>query len=325
MSAFANLDIEPSFLPYLTEVVSARTVPLDQEDIPARRTRIASDRARKAQNVPPDIEVGRVHVPGPAGPIPVRVTRPRGRRRVPAIVHIHGGGWVYGSPDQSADLAISYARHVGAAVFAVGYRLAPEHPFPAAYEDCIAALDWLLDYGAAENIDTARVAITGESAGGNIAAAVALAAARAGKPLRLQLLNYPALDTDFGSASYADNADAPVLSAAEMRHFWSLYLGGDFGIDDERARPLIAQIPEGLAPAHVVVAQHDPLRNDGLAYVDKLNAAGIVATTFNAAGLTHGFLRAFDVSSFVAAIQRDNCARLAAALSADSETPEENS
>ncbi len=210
---------------------------------------------------------------------------------------------MYGSPEQSEGTCARLCRETGAAVVALRYRLAPEDPFPAGFEDCDAALLWVAAAGRGSGLDGSRIAVTGESSGGNLAAALAIRARdRGGPAIHLQVLNYPALGTDFETRSYRENAAAPILSGAEMRYFWRAYLGGDMGLRDPRAVPLVAADLSDLPPAHITTAEYDPLRDDGIRYAERLRDAGVPVVLRNAPRLTHGFMRAWSVSEDVQAL-----------------------
>lgn len=285
---------DPTFLDYLDEVLATRYLPISQ-DIPVdRRKRIADLRRKSARPVPQGLSVENVTARTRHGDILLRITRPIGVTATPCILYYHGGGWVYGSPEQSAEDAYFYASRTGAAVIAPYYRLAPEHPFPAAFLDAQASLIWAYDNARELDIDRNRIVVLGDSAGGNLAAAVALAERdKRGVPLRLQVLNYPALGLDFQTSSYLRNADAPILSRDEMVYFWQSYLGQmPESHRNPYAIPLSAKNFDGLPPAHIVAGYFDPLHDDGAAYARQLEAAGVRVTFEVAHRLPHGFLRA---------------------------------
>jgi acetyl esterase len=175
-------------------------------------------------------------------------------------------------------------------VVSVDYRLAPEHPFPAGFEDCAAVTEWLASSGSELGGDTSRVAVAGDSAGGTLAAAVALRARDQGTPLSAQLLMYPALDPSMSSVSYTENAEDPFLSRSEMEWYWPRYLGGAAGELSAYAAPAYASDVSGLAPAVIVVAGNDPLRDDGLTYAARLREAGVPVELASYDDMVHGFL-----------------------------------
>ncbi|MGO9499544.1 MAG: alpha/beta hydrolase, partial [Solirubrobacteraceae bacterium] len=216
----------------------------------------------------------------------------------PLLVFYHGGGFLYGDLDTHDGVCRLLCRHAGAHVLAIDYRLAPEHPFPAAVDDARTALRWA--YANAERLgaDPSRVGVGGDSAGGNLAAVVSQLAARDGGPAPvLQLLIYPATDFTVRRRSRELFADGFLLTDAEMNWFEDQYLGAErTQASDPRASPLLAEDLSGLAPAFVVTAAFDPLRDEGEAYVDALRAAGTPATLRRFPGFIHGFINGAGVS-----------------------------
>ncbi len=247
-----------------------------------------------ALSLPGRIAVARVEdraIPGPAGEIPLRIYRPEGDEPKPAIVYYHGGGWVIGGLDTHDGACRAFADAVDATVVSVDYRLAPEHPYPAAVEDACAALEWVSGQAAELGIDAKRIAVAGDSAGGNLAAVVAQVARDSGGPaVRFQLLVYPVTDYEFDSPSMNDNAEGYFLTRTAMRWFYGHYLNDPSEGADPRVSPLRASDLAGLAPAYVITAEFDPLRDQGVAYATALAAAGtpVAARTYD--GMFHGFL-----------------------------------
>ncbi|GAA0272309.1 alpha/beta hydrolase [Streptomyces polychromogenes] len=230
-------------------------------------------------------------VPGPARDIPVRVYRPATDGPVPTVVFFHGGGWITGDLDSHDDVTRRLCRDVEAVVVAVDYRLAPEHPFPAAYDDCLAAArhiaDHIADYGARPD----RLALAGDSAGANLAAAVALAFRDEHRPLAAQLLVYPATDFDGTYPSRTENAAGYLLSRQDVLDLQTLYAGDDPAVRAcARVSPLRADSHAGLAPAVIATAQYDPLRDEGDAYAAALTRAGVDVFARTYDGLIHAFL-----------------------------------
>ena len=303
------MDIDPTFVPYLEEAMAGCPRPLHEENTVERRARVAERRRRAAPPVPGDVRVETVTVPAPGRGIEMRFYRPAaGRGVLPVIFYVHGGGWMYGSPEQSEGTCVRFCQETGAAVVAPRYRLSPEHPFPAGFEDCYAALRWVAEEGHGLGLDGTRMAVSGESSGGNLCAALAIEARdRGGPAIRLQVLNYPALGTDFETGSYRENAAAPILSRDEMIYFWRAYLGGDMGTRDPRAVPLAAADLCGLPPPRIVTAEYDPLRDDGIRYAGRLKDAGVPVEFVNARHLTHGFMRAWPVSDGVKDLAEGMC------------------
>jgi acetyl esterase len=229
--------------------------------------------------------------PGPAGDIPVRVYAPAERGPLPALVYFHGGGFVCGSLESHDALCRALANRARCLVMAVGYRLAPEHPFPAAPEDCFAAVRFLAQRGREFGADPARIAVAGDSAGGNLAAVTALVCRERGGPaLCHQLLLYPVMARDFETASYRANADGYLLTRDTMIWFWRQYLRDPADAENPLAAPLAAKDVSGLPPATVVTAEFDPLRDEGEAYALRLARAGVPTELTRRPGLIHGFL-----------------------------------
>ena len=229
-------------------------------------------------------------VPGPAGPIPVRVYAKAGDAPKPVIVFFHGGGWVIGNLDSHDATCRALADAVDALVVSVDYRLAPEHRFPAAVDDAYAALVWAQDHAAELGGDGARVAVAGDSAGGNLAAIVAQLARDYGRPpIAFQLLVYPVTDYEFTSPSMIENAEGYFLTVQSMRWFFGHYLGTEAQGADPRVSPIRADDLSGLAPALVLTAEYDPLRDQGMRYAAALVAAGTPCEAIRYDGMFHGF------------------------------------
>ncbi len=226
------------------------------------------------------------------GPIRVRVYEPPGDERDRGVlVYFHGGGFVTGSLDSHDGVCRALAAATPCVVVAVDYRLAPEHRFPAAVEDAWAATAWVAEHAASLGADPARVAVGGDSAGGTLAAVVALRARDRGLPLALQLLVYPVCDLACDTASYRELADGYGLTAAAMAWYRDRYLGPAGDPADPEASPLRAPDLADVAPALVLTAEYDPLRDEGEAYAQRLRAAGVPVTLVRYDGLIHGFYR----------------------------------
>jgi acetyl esterase/lipase len=255
-------------------------------------------------------------VAGSEGALAMRVYRPQGAPDgpLPLVVHLHGGGWVLGSLDQGDWLCSNVAATVGAVVVSVDYRLAPAHPWPAAAEDCYAALVDVAARAAELGGDARRLAVMGDSAGGNLAAVVALAARdRSGPAIAFQALLYPATDLTFDSPSIAENAEAPILTRRDMEAFRAHYLG-DRDRTDPSVSPLLAPDHRDLPPALVQVAEHDPIRDDGLRYAEVLRAAGVPVRTTTYVGMPHGYLSFPRLCRSAPQALVELCAELSAAL-----------
>lgn len=259
-------------------------------------------------------EVGKVEDASFAGPdgndVPVRVYWPLGAEpngdpngtpgaTLPGVVFFHGGGWVVGSIDTHDNQARKLCNSSGAVVVSVDYRLAPEHPYPAGLNDCYAATEWVAEHGSRFGIDTSRLAVAGDSAGGNLATVVAmLARDRGGPRLAFQLLVYPVCDMDPERwPSMTENAQGYFLTTEIMIWFYGHYMGdtsdpNETGGNDPKSpyiSPIRADDLSGLPPALVITAEYDPLRDEGEAYGEALRSAGVEAEVLRAGGMFHGF------------------------------------
>ena len=245
---------------------------------------------RAMQPEAPEIAVARVEDVD-AGGVPARVYVPPGSGPFPVAMMFHGGGWVIGDLATADCQSREVCRGAGVVVVSVDYRLAPEHRFPAAAEDCYAATVWTAENAGRFGGDGGRLAVVGDSAGGNLAAVVALMARdRHGPPLAFQLLVYPVTDgANFETASYRDNAEGYLLTAAAMQWFWNHYAPDAAQRQHPYASPLLAESHAGLPPALVLTAEYDPLRDEGEAYAAKLAAAGVAAKHLRYDGFIHGF------------------------------------
>ncbi|MBM3946347.1 MAG: alpha/beta hydrolase [SAR202 cluster bacterium] len=229
-------------------------------------------------------------VAGPGGGILTRIYTPLGNGPFPALVWFHGGGWVLGNLDGADATCRSLCNEAGCVVVSVDYRLAPEHKFPAAAEDCYAVTSWAHNSGSLFNIDPNRIAVGGDSAGGNLAAVVGLMAKERGGPaLRFQLLAYPVTDRDYSTKSYKDNAEGYLLTTASMKWFWDHYLRNDQDAKNPHAAPMQARDMTGLPAAMIITAEFDPLRDEGEAYGKRLQQAGVSTVVKRYDGMIHGF------------------------------------
>jgi acetyl esterase/lipase len=221
------------------------------------------------------------------GEVPVRTFRPEGDGPLPVVVYLHGGGWMMGTLDSYDSLLRALANASGAIVAGVEYRLAPEHRYPAALEDSLAAIRSLAANAHELGGDGSRLAVIGDSAGGNLAA---VAARRLRDQIRYQVLVYPVIDPVFDTPSYLDFNEGHGLSAASMQRFWRLYLDGADPRDPDAA-PLHADDLAGVAPAYVLTAEEDVLRDEGEAYAEALREAGVPTELVRWPGTIHGFFR----------------------------------
>jgi len=251
-------------------------------------------RAMRPLLSPPGQPVGKVEqlaFDGPEGPVPVRIYTPVGKTGTvtPACVYFHGGGWVIGDLDTHDELCRVLANESGARVLSVDYRLAPEHKFPAAYEDALAALVWAEREAGSLKINPNRLAVAGDSAGGNLAAVVAQGFKREGRSLAAQILIYPCTQFLKMAPTQLRVPEGYMVTQAAQDFFIRQYLGDKANVRDWRASPLITDDLAGLAPAYVVTAGFDPLLDEGKAYADKLAACGVPTTYREYRDQVHGF------------------------------------
>lgn len=241
-------------------------------------------------------EVSDFTVPGPAGRLPVRLYRPEVGGTPPLVVFYHGGGWVIGSIESHDAVCRALANASGCAVASVEYRLAPESAFPAAPEDCYAAAKWLAENGSDLGFDEGRLAVAGDSAGGNLSAVVSLMARdRGGPEISQQVLIYPAVDFTGDYPSRSENGEGYFLTTAAIEWFGGHYIGDEAVAKEALASPLLAEDHSDLPPAVVITAGFDPLRDEGGAYAEKLEAAGVEAKTIQYEGMIHGFINMLGV------------------------------
>jgi len=244
---------------------------------------------------PPEVaELRDLEAPGPNGPVKLRLYRAAGSvagTALPVLVYYHGGGWVLGDLDSHDQVCRAIANAAGCCVVAVDYRLAPEVRFPGAIADSAAATRWILNNAASLGIDPARAAVGGDSAGGNIAAVMALMARDGYLPeIRFQLLIYPVTDMGMGHESYQRITEGYPLVASTMRWFIDHYLPSPADVADWRASPLRAATLTGVAPAMVVTCAHDPLCDEGMEYARRLDREGVAVTHLHYNDQMHGFL-----------------------------------
>ncbi|OBA58978.1 lipase [Mycobacterium sp. 1100029.7] len=293
MPRFDKADEKPPIDPILLKVLDAVPFRLSTDDgIEAARQRF---RDLPRRPVHPDLRVEDRTIEGPAGAIKIRIYWPStdsGDAALPVVMYFHGGGFVIGDLDTHDGTAREHAVGAEAIVVSVDYRLAPEHPYPAAVEDAWAATLWVAANGARLGADTTRMAVAGDSAGGNIAAAVAQQTRdEGGPPLLFQLLWYPSVLWDQSLPSFAENSTAPILDTRAIAQFSRWYAGDvDLSNPPVRMAPGRATNLAGLPAAYIGVAGYDPLRDDGIAYGELLAAAGVPAEVHNAETMVHGYL-----------------------------------
>ena len=279
----------------LLALIEQRGLPATHTLTPVEARRMYRERRFFTQPDAPEMaQVCDASASGPHGEIPLRIYRPLGSApgvALPVLVYYHGGGWVIGDLDTHDTLCRELANGAGACVVAVDYRMGPEHRFPCAVDDCIAATNWVRREAGALNIDSARIAIGGDSAGGNLAAAVAIAARDYGDlPIVHQLLVYPATDQRRGAPSHTTNGQGYMLTADTMNYFHDHYIEDTAHDLDWRASPLLCKDLARLPPALVITAGYDPLRDEGLMYANRLSEAGNAATYICFERQIHGFI-----------------------------------
>jgi len=312
------MPLDPQVRAFLDQLAQLGDIKLHELPVPQAREAMEAMGAMRATGEPEAVaEVVDRAIPGPAGEIPVRIYRPSRDGVRPVLVYFHGGGWVLGSLQTHDGVCRALANAADCVIVSVDYRLAPEHGYPAAPEDCWAATAWVAANAATIGADGTRLAIGGDSAGGNLAAVVALMARERGGPaIRFQLLVYPVTDYNFETASYRDNAEGYLLTIGDMRWFWNHYLAapGAAAGADPFASPLRASSLAGLPPALVVTAEYDPLRDEGEAYARRLQEAGVSATLSRYDGQIHGFFSMSDLLDAGKAAVREAAAALRTAL-----------
>lgn len=279
----------------LLQLIEDKGIPPTHTLSPAEARALYRERRTFTQPQPPEVQSVRdLAAQGPAGPIPLRMYRPLGSSpsgALPVLVYYHGGGWVIGDLDTHDTLCRELANGAGCAVVAVDYRMGPEHRFPAAVEDAVAALRWVSHNTHDLAVDGSSIAVGGDSAGGNLAAVAAIAARDDGGPaLRFQLLVYPATDMRRTAASHVTNGQGYLLTSDTIRYFHDHYIADPAHDLDWRASPLLHPDLAGLPPALVLTAGYDPLRDEGLQYAQRLTDSGVTAALVCFERQIHGFL-----------------------------------
>lgn len=283
------MPLDPQALAFLDQLKAMGAPPLNELSPPDAR--VAAQALGSLSGTPePVAKVENRTIPGLAGDIPIRIYTPAGNGAFPVLVFFHGGGWVIGDLETQDGPCRSLANGAACVVVSVDYRLAPEHKFPAAPEDTYAATQWVAANAKSINVDPTRIALGGDSAGGNLTAVTAqMARDRGGPRLTFQLLIYPVTDGACDTVSYRENADGYLLTKDMMQWFWNLYVRNQADLQDPMASPLRAQSLKGLPAALVQTAEFDPLRDEGEAYAARLKEVGVPVKLTRYPGMIHGF------------------------------------
>jgi acetyl esterase len=301
--------VDPHIAALLTALADAGLPPMYEGTAEAARLQyLALSTTRSPDDVVPVAATEDRTVPGAEGDLRARVYRPEGEGPFPTVAFFHGGGWVIGDLETHDAMVRSICRGSRAVVVAVDYRLAPEHPFPAAADDAVAAARWIaahLDEFGGDD----RLAVAGDSAGGNLAAVVAQTLTAEGTPVAAQFLVYPAVDALGDYPSRTENARGYFLEQPTMDWFYGHYAGAWDDAKDPRLSPLRAADLSGLPPAVVVTAEYDPLRDEGEAYGEALRAAGVPAVVRRYDGMVHGFFAMGALSPAAQAAVDESCTR----------------
>ena len=287
--------IDPELQPFLADW-ARHWADLPQAAGPVeRRAHFERVAERMRQPTPDGVDTSEQHqiaVTGTDRSVRVRMFRPAGHGARAALIYLHGGAWMQGSPETHWDITAGLAAACEMVVLSVDYALAPEHPFPAAVDDCRAVVQWAFGHARTLGLRREAIAVGGDSAGANLAAAMTLAFRGTPQRLRAQLLVYPGMDFALDRPSLRENADGPIVTLAAMPAVNAAYCPDPQDRRNPLAAPLLAESHAGLPPAFVAVAEHDPLRDSGLAYADALRAAGVAAELDRGPGLIHSYLRA---------------------------------
>ncbi len=302
------MPVDPQIQAMLDEVAGLPAMHI----LPVETVRAGSEKryASGSREVPVG-KVGDRTIPGPAGDMKLRVYTPEGAGPFPLIVFFHGSGFVICSLETHDTMCRHLCAGAGAVVVSVDYRLAPEHKFPAGSDDCLAATIWAGSHCGELNADPARIALAGDSAGGNFAAVTALRARDEGGPaLCAQLLIYPVTDAAMDTPSFQQNAEGFGLSRNGMAWFWNHYLADPADAAHPHASPLRAKDLSRLPPAFVLTAEYDPLRDEGELYAERLIAAGVPTRLTRYAGMNHGFFFWYDRVDTTRTAVGESCAWL---------------
>ncbi len=305
------MPLDPQAKAFLDQMTAMGGPPLHTLSVPDARALMVALAGMSGTSGVPLAKVANRTIPGNGGPIPVRVYTPEGSDPFPLLVYYHGGGWVIGNLDTHDSVCRELAHGTECVVVSVDYRLAPEHRFPAAADDCYTALQWVAAHAAEIGGDPKRIAVAGDSAGGNLACVTALKARDKGAPaLVFQLPVYPVTDYSCDTPSYHENATGYLLEADAMAWFWGHYLGRESDGESSYASPLRADDLRGLPPALVITAEFDPLRDEGEAYAKRLTDAGVPTRLRRFDGMIHGFFGMSAIMDQAKTAVAESCAAL---------------
>jgi acetyl esterase len=288
-------DITPVLEPAAQEFADATANPPQLYDLPVDQGRKMVDSVQDGDIPAPLVDITDLMIPGgPSGQVQVKIFRPQGASGdLPVLLFTHGAGWVFGDAHTHGRLVAELATRAGAAAVFTNYSLSPEAKYPTALEEIYAVLKWIAGHGAGQGLDPARIAVAGDSVGGNMTTAITIMAKqRGGPPIAAQLLYYPVTNANFDTGSYHQFATHYWLSRQGMQWYWDQYTTDPAQRAEITASPLRASLEElsGLPPAMVIVGEADPLRDEGEAYAAKLRAAGVPVTAVRYGGMIHDFV-----------------------------------
>ncbi len=284
--------INPDLHPYLTSLAAHRAKFSDQVGHGYSRLILETYAQENRQPLPNGVKVSEQLIPYAGAFLRALVFRPERQSSKAGVLYFHGGAFMEGSPETHFDTTAEISHRLDVTVLSLDYSLAPEHSFPAAVNECIAATHWVFENASQLGFDPHKIILWGDSAGANLATVAALdRATHEPKPIA-QILHYPVLDFSRDRPSYTENAAGPIVTLASMDYVDGLYCPDIVDRSDPLAAPLLAQDVTHLPPTFIAVAEHDPLRDDGYAYADKLSAAGVDVAFDSGAGLIHSYLRA---------------------------------
>ncbi|MCH2181015.1 MAG: alpha/beta hydrolase [Mariniblastus sp.] len=287
------MPLDPQVQTFLAEFADSEAKPF-HEMTPAEARRVTRE-FRALAGTPEEVHAVQYDfIPGPTADLPVRIYHPspdKAKSSLPGLIYFHGGGWVLNNTASADNVSRAICNVTGCVVMTVNYQKAPEHKYPVPFDDCYAATEWVFENAAALGMDADRIGLIGDSSGGNLAAAVALKARDTNGPkLACQVLVYPVTQYGWDTPSYQANAEGYLLDRPLMQYFWRHYAPDPVDGLDPYFAPLAAEDHSGLPPALVVVAEYDPLCDEGTQYSDRLSAAGVPVKRSLYRGMIHGFL-----------------------------------